>query len=309
MNDSSSGEQVPLQTNNKFNLAHVFVLVILVVVGVVASYNLGIKPADSGVKAFVEETQDTSTGRLGDGKVLRVGMEAAYAPYNWQTTTPSQYTMPIANLPGTYADGYDVQIAKKIASGLGMEAVAVKMSFSGLIDALNSGQIDIICAGMSESAQRAQSVDFSHSYFDGGFGLMVKRGSKYENAHSLSEFNGASVLGQKATLLDSVIDDIDGVIHLNPVESVPNQISHLLQGTCDAITYNVENEDGLLGVDSNLVPITFAEGEGFKTKIPDNAAIKKGQKQSLDKINEIVDSIPQKERMAIWKACQMRQPV
>ena len=49
------------------------------------------------------------------GKIV-VGMECAYAPYNWTTATPSSFTVPILNSPGSYADGYDVQIAKFIAS-------------------------------------------------------------------------------------------------------------------------------------------------------------------------------------------------
>ena len=97
MIDGNSGEQVPLQTNNKFNLGYLLALMVVVVLGVFVSYKVGIKPAVSGTHSFVEEEHDTSTGKLGDGKVLRVGMEAAYAPYNWQTTTPSQYTIPIAN--------------------------------------------------------------------------------------------------------------------------------------------------------------------------------------------------------------------
>ena len=60
-----------------------------------------------------------------------------------------------------------------------MDPVAVKMNFSGLIDALNNGQIDIICAGMSATEERRKSIDFSDAYFTGGFGLLVQKGSKY----------------------------------------------------------------------------------------------------------------------------------
>ena len=46
--------------------------------------------------------------------VLTVGMECAYAPYNWTQMDDSNGAVPIANNPGSYANGYDVMIAKKI---------------------------------------------------------------------------------------------------------------------------------------------------------------------------------------------------
>ena len=116
---------------------------------------------------------DLSDSVIGKDKI-RIGMEAAYAPYNWQVSEASEYTIPIDNVQGAYADGYDVQIAKIVCKALGGEPVAVKQSFSGLIDSLNNGQIDLIIAGMSATPEREESVGFSDPYFIGYFGLFVK---------------------------------------------------------------------------------------------------------------------------------------
>jgi putative lysine transport system substrate-binding protein len=102
---------------------------------------------------------DLSDSVIGKDKI-RIGMEAAYAPYNWQVSEASEYTIPIDNVQGAYADGYDVQIAKIVCKALGGEPVAVKQSFSGLIDSLNNGQIDLIIAGMSATPEREESVGF-----------------------------------------------------------------------------------------------------------------------------------------------------
>ena len=48
---------------------------------------------------------------------LRVGMEAAYAPFNWTQDDDSNGAVPIEGT-SQYANGYDVQIAKKIADSL-----------------------------------------------------------------------------------------------------------------------------------------------------------------------------------------------
>ena len=266
-------------------------------------------PAAQGTSDKSSSSSSKSdTGVLGDGKTLRVGMEAAYAPYNWQTTQKSEYTIPIENVDGAYADGYDVQFAKVVGKALGMEPVAVKMSFSGLIDALNNGQIDVIIAGMSATKERKQSIDFSKPYFVGGFGLLVKKDSKYASAQSLEDFSGAAVLGQKDTLLDTVIDEIEGVNHLSPVPTVPDQISNLLAGSCDAITFDVGNIASMTEAHPELVGIIFDEGKGFSEEVPVNIGISKGQDDIVAQMNDILAGISEEERQEIWAAAVERQP-
>lgn len=267
-------------------------------------------PAAQGTSDKSSSSSSKSdTGVLGDGKTLRVGMEAAYAPYNWQTTQESEYTIPIENVDGAYADGYDVQFAKVVGKALGMKPVAVKMSFSGLIDALNNGQIDVIIAGMSATKERKQSIDFSKPYFVGGFGLLVKKDSKYASAKSLEDFSGAAVLGQKDTLLDTVIDEIPNVNHLTPVATVPLVVDGLMNGTCDAITFSSLSLPRLLKDYPTLKKVDLADGEGFTdASNPDNAAIAKGQDAVLAKINEVIDGISADERQSMWDDCMDRQP-
>ena len=42
---------------------------------------------------------------------LVVGLEAAYAPFNWATQTPNEHTVRIEGQVG-YVDGYDVEIGR-----------------------------------------------------------------------------------------------------------------------------------------------------------------------------------------------------
>ena len=89
---------------------------------------------------------------------LRVGMEAAYAPFNWTQDDNSNGAVPIEGTK-QYANGYDVQIAKKIAEAQGKKPLVVKTAWTGLIPALTSGKIDMIIAGMSPTAERRQEID------------------------------------------------------------------------------------------------------------------------------------------------------
>lgn len=249
-----------------------------------------------------------SDGVVSSGGVIRVGMEAAYAPYNWQTMEESEYTIPIENVSGAYADGYDVQIARRVAEALGAEAVAVKLDFDGLIEALNAGQVDLIVAGMSATDERRQSIDFSDPYFEETYGLFVQQGSPYEDAATLADFSGASVLGQKGTILDEVIDEIPGVNHLNPVDTEPDVLARLVQGTCDAATYVQQNEEGYLRANPTLVAIQFAEGDGFDTTSPVNVGIRKDDADTLATVNSVLADLSEVERQEIWNAACERQP-
>ena len=267
------------------------------------------EPTTDDASDAADDAADTAATTLGDGKTLRVGMEAAYAPYNWQATEASDTTIPIENVEGAYADGYDVQIAKRIAEELGMEPVAVKMEFGALVDSLNNGTIDIICAGMSVTPERAESADFTDSYIDDEVIIVVKKDSDFADATKLSDFSGASVLGQKDTFYDDLIEEIPDVNHMTPVATVPLVVDAIENGTCDAITFSSMSLPNLLENYPDLMKVELEEGEGFSDPSnPDNAAIAKGQDEMLDRLNEIIAGITEEERLEMWQDCMDRQP-
>ena len=240
---------------------------------------------------------------------LRFGMECAYAPNNWQETEATETNVPIENVPGAYAEGYDVQFARIIAEQLGLELVIVKMDWDGLIEALNQGQIDAIIAGMMDTAERREAINFSDAYHSTIYSMMVNQDSPYADATCIQDFSGASVLGQKDTALDTVIDQIDGVNHLTAVASVPDMIARLAQGTCDALVINYENSAGYLAVNPNFKVIVFGEGDGFE--LPAQGAcvgIRKSDDALLELVNEALATVPQEERDVMWNTAVEQQP-
>ena len=267
----------------------------------------GCGPAAQGAGQNGSTDASASAAQLGDGKTLRVGMEAAYAPYNWQVSEESEYTIPIENVSGAYADGYDVQVAKMIAKGLGMEPVAVKLEFGSLIDALNNGQIDIVCAGMSVTPEREDAAAFSDSYVDDDIIMICKNDSAYAGATTFAELAGASILGQAATMYDDVIEQIPDVNHMTPAETQPMVVENLMNGTCDIITYSMLSAPKLLEVYPELVVLDM-EDSFEDSLMPDNAAVANENKAVLDQINEIIAGIDDEERQDMWSACMDRQP-
>lgn len=119
--------------------------------------------------ALVSENTDTSNG------VLKIAMECAYAPFNWTQTTSANGAVPISGKDNLYANGYDVQVAKYIASELGMALEVYSYEWDSLIPAVQSGAVDGIVAGMSPTEERALEVDFTNCYYNSNLVVIIKK--------------------------------------------------------------------------------------------------------------------------------------
>ena len=246
----------------------------------------------------------------GQGGVLRVGMEAGYPPNNWQEEEPNDMNIPIENVDGAYANGYDVQIAKRLADALSLEPLAVKMEFTGLISALNSGQIDIIIAGMANTPERAQSINFSDYYTPQiDYVILVLKGSRFEGATSLEDFRGATILGQSQTMLDTVIDQIPDVNHATPVDSTSDMLARLQNGTVDGITSDIFAARGYVNNNPDIAMVVFDQGKGFELEANGSCAgIRKNDDDLLQLVNDALAEIPEDERTELMNWAVDNQP-
>ena len=238
-------------------------------------------PAATAAPAAEEPAAEANPLAYLNGQ-LRVGMECAYAPNNWQESEATDTNVPIENVPGAYAEGYDVQIARIIADQLGLELVVVKMDWDGLIEALNQGQIDAIIAGMADTETRKEAINFTSPYHSTIYALMVNAGSPYENATSLADFSGASV---------------------------PDMIARLQQGTCDAIVINLENFPGYQASNPNFVAVSFPEGEGLDPGFTGACVgLRKSDTDLLTMADAALATIDQAQRDQLWDTALNNQP-
>ena len=240
-------------------------------------------------------------------ETFKVGMEAGYAPFNW---TQKDNSNGAVQIDGTseYAGGYDVEIAKKIAAGMNKKLVIVKTEWDGLVPALTSGKIDAIIAGMSPTAERKKTIDFSANYYRSDLVMVVRKGGKYENAKSIQDFKGAKITAQLNTLHYSVIDQINGVNKQTAMDNFPAMRVALESGVIDG--YVSERPEGLSAstANKNFALVEFTTK--FKTAFDDTAiaiGVAKGSTLTT-KINEILAGIPQTERDKIMETAIKNQP-
>jgi ABC-type amino acid transport substrate-binding protein len=69
--------------------------------------------------------------------------------------------------------GFDIEMAKDIAAGMGKELKIEDMNFDSLIVALNSGKVDMVVAGMTTTDERKEEVNFSEPYFNASQVIIV----------------------------------------------------------------------------------------------------------------------------------------
>lgn len=126
----------------------------------------------------VTELALTSEAPAAPTGTLKVGMECAYAPFNWtDMSEPTVGAVPISSegSEGMYANGYDVQIAQYVANKLGMKLEIYAITWDGLLPALQSGTVDAIIAGMSPTAEREAEIDFTNVYYSSNLVVIYKK--------------------------------------------------------------------------------------------------------------------------------------
>ena len=120
---------------------------------------------------------------------FKIGLECAYKPYNWTQNNDANGAVPIEGEPGSYANGYDVQIARQVANALGMKLEVHRCDWEGLLPAVQSGTIDGIIAGMSPTAERLKEIDFSTIYYRSNLVIIGRKGSKLLECKTLAEID------------------------------------------------------------------------------------------------------------------------
>ena len=197
-----------------------------------------------------------------DDNILTVGMECAYAPYNWTQMDDSNGAVPIVNNPGTYANGYDVQIAKLIADYYGWELEVMALEWDGLHPALNAGTIDVAIAGQSMTADRMAEVDMAGPYYYATIVCLTTVGSELANATSIADLSGTCTSQSGTIWYDTCLPQIAGADIQAPAADAPAMIMALESGMVDFICTDLPTANGAVSKNPDLVVLNFSGTEG-----------------------------------------------
>ena len=107
------------------------------------------------------------------------------------------------------AIGRDVELMEQLAAGLGREVEWRRMPFDQLLPAAERGEVDVVCATLGITAERAQRVLFSEPYFDTSITVVVRTGAGEPTA--LADLDGRPVAAAAGTTSEeALLRDLPG---------------------------------------------------------------------------------------------------
>ncbi len=239
--------------------------------------------------------------------VLRVGMECAYAPFNWTQETEDvsngEKAVPIYGT-SYYAYGYDVMMARKIADALGWDLEIHKVEWDSIGLAMDSGQYDCIIAGMGKTPEREAAYAFTEPYYYRDNCVTVKKGSGLEDIKKLSEFEGknVTVTTQLGTGWVSLTDQIPDVTLGANYETTAECFMAVSNGVADVALIDLPTSESAAMTNGDLVVIVLDEDDTFDDPTGMTnvcIATRKDDTEFRDQIQGVLDSIGWNDKAAM----------
>ena len=160
--------------------------------------------------ACVSASADALSDLQAKGKI-RVGANIAFPPYEFYYLNPETGEEEIC--------GFDMKLAYGVGEELGLEVEIVDQAFSGLITALNVGDVDMLISGLAVKPERLEVVDFSIPYF-AGEQIMLMTKENAEQLKTVEDMKGKRIGAQmgslQAQILEEQFPDSEGYLIDNP---------------------------------------------------------------------------------------------
>ncbi|MCZ2822807.1 MULTISPECIES: ABC transporter substrate-binding protein [unclassified Modestobacter] len=121
-------------------------------------------PDTSDIVGGVSEDAALAEGLPADLASLSIGSNVQSPPNNFYAED------------GSTPVGFEVDIITAIGNKLGLDVEYSDMAFDSLITGLQTGRVDATIAGMNDTPERQESIDFV-DYFESGITIMVQKGN------------------------------------------------------------------------------------------------------------------------------------
>jgi aspartate/glutamate/glutamine transport system substrate-binding protein len=184
-------------------------------------------------------------------------------------------------------EGFDIDVAKQLAKEiLGDETKVefVEVTSKTRIPLLNKGDIDAIIATMTITEDRKKEVGFTEVYFEAGQSLLVKKGSPVQSIDDLTK--DTTVIAVKGSTSTDNIREAAPDAPVLEFENYAEAFTALKAGKGEALT---TDNSILLGMASE--DDSFELVGGTFTDEPYGIAVKKGEQEFLDALNDALESL------------------
>lgn len=244
-------------------------------------------------------SDDNSKGGSSDKKVLRVGMECAYAPFNWtQDSDKTPDGSEATKIYGSdfYAYGYDVAVAQMLAKEMDMELEIHKVEWSSIGISMDAGDYDCIIAGMGRTSERELSYSFTEPYYYRNNCIVVKKGGDYDDVTKLSDLagKGCKLTTQLGTGWIPLLDQVEGAVTGSNFETTTECFMAISNGTADVCIVDLPTAQSAVLTNDDLKIIVLDESDTFsgdEEMVNVCIATRKDDTELRDKIQDAMTSI------------------
>lgn len=197
--------------------------------------------------------------------------------------------------------GSDIELAKYIAEKLGVELEISAMDFSAVQAAIPSGQADIAISGFARTEERAQNMELSTPFNiteDGGQTVLVAKGQG-ANYTAAEDFSGLQIGAQNGSLQYNLVSSqLPEDVEIVPVGSLNDGVLMLETGKIDALASDLSNAELLLESHDGIETTDFMFEYSSEGNV---AAVKKGETELIEAVNEIIDEVNELGLYEQWK--------
>jgi arginine/lysine/histidine transporter system substrate-binding protein len=230
-----------------------------------------------GSKSNTTSTNNDFLNQIKEKGKIIVGTSADYAPYEFHTLVNGQDSIV----------GFDMEIAKQIAKDLGVQLEIQDISFDGLLQALTTGKVDFVIAGMTPDAERKKSVDFTNIYYMAKQGVMVRAEDK-DKYKTIDDLKGKTVGAQLTTTQEKIVKEQMKGSSLVSLTKIPDLVMELKDKKVDAIVVELPVANGYVANNSDLAisNVSVKDDTGGSA-----IALKKGNQTLVDAMNKTLDRL------------------
>lgn len=214
---------------------------------------------------------------------LIVATEPGFAPYEY--------------IKDNKVVGVDMDIAQAIADSMGRELEIKQMDFDGALQAVASGKVDFVAAGVSVTDERKKTMDFSNKYVDSTEVVVVNKDavnievSKNDDGEESVSLEGKIIGVQQGNVAEYWVESNAKCKELKAYTQFSQAALDLKNKRIDAIVMDLNPAKELVESNEELMILQGSEGDAILFSDSYAIAVKKGNTELVDQINKVVDQL------------------
>ncbi|MCL2772776.1 MAG: transporter substrate-binding domain-containing protein [Oscillospiraceae bacterium] len=266
----------------KFSIFSVFILLFLIVLPI-----------------FTAAGCASATGKL--AKIQSKGEIVVYTDPNFP---------PFESSDGNGVKGVDIEIAKAIATELGVTATFKEANFDSILMAIKGGKGDIAISGFTITDERKKSVDFSEPYIESVQYLILPNDSTIAVMEDLAGKRVGVAKGYTGQfLMDSETSKDDngnaGVLYnkntqIKEYNSAMEAVLDMNAGRIDAVVMDQYVAENIVSQNADIQAIELVYQNGSAASEEYGVAVPKGNEDLVEKINQVIEQLKADGKIPEW---------